>query len=200
MKDSIWNIAGRQMTEEELVAAILQRDTAITKEFFFRRCLPLFNNIYNKYHTDCETVLELIQEIYIYVMYLQKSTGISKLASFQHKCSLPMWLKVVAENYCHQLFAKRIEHDDNFNCDDRLEQIGGSIVSEFKTLRMEDAYKILEQMPNKRYRRLIELRYLLDKTNKETAVALSMTMKNFYNKHRLAKAQLYVALREEGIL
>lgn len=60
--------------------------------------------------------------------------------------------------------------------------------------------KVLKQMPNERYRRLIELRYLLDKTNEDAAELLSMTMPNYYNKHKLAKAQLYVALRKEGFV
>lgn len=111
-----------------------------------------------------------------------------------------MWLKIVAENYCHQLFAKRIETDNNFGDGDSLERIGGSVDKEIRNLSMEDAYKVLKQMPNERYRRLIELRYLLDKTNEETAEMLSMTMPNYYNKHKLAKAQLYVALRKEGFV
>lgn len=198
--DKIWMIDGQEMTEEQVVSAILQRDATITREFFFHQCYPLFNNIYNKYYTDCENVLEFMQEIYLYIIIPQRKTGLSKLAGFAHRCSFQMWLKIVAENYCHQLFAKRIETDNNYNDGDSLERIGGSVDKEIKNLSMEDAYKVLKQIPNNRYRRLIELRYLLDKTNEETAELLSMTMQNYYNKHKLAKAQLYVALRKEGIL
>lgn len=198
--NKIWQIGGREKTEEQIVSAILQRDATITREFLFRQCYPLFNNIYNKYYTDCENVLEFIQEIYLYIIIPQRKTGQSKLAGFGHRCSFPMWLKIVAENYCHQLFAKRIETDDNYGDGDSLERIGDSVDKEIRNLSMEDAYKVLKQMPNERYRRLIELRYLLDKTNEETAELLSMTMPNYYNKHKLAKAQLYVALRKEGVV
>lgn len=198
--DTIWMIDGSEMTEKQVVSAILQRDATITREFLFRQCYPLFNNIYNKYYTDCESVLEFMQEIYLYIIIPQRKTGQSKLEGFGHRCSFPMWLKIVAENYCHQLFAKRIETDKNYGDGDSLERIGGSVDKEIRNLSMEDAYKVLKQMPNERYRRLIELRYLLDKTNEETAELLSMTRPNYYNKHKLAKAQLYIALRKEGFV
>ena len=116
-----------------------------------------------------------------------------------------MWLKIVTENYCHQIFAKRIPKDQNFNGEgDSFERITDSVEIEINNLCMEDDKKtvqrILSQMPNARYRRLIELRYLQDKTNEETTELLSMAMPNYYNKHKLAKAQLYVALRKEGFI
>jgi len=156
----IWLIQGQEMTEQEIVSAILQRNSYITKEFYFRQCFPLFNSIYNKYYTDCETVLEFMQEIYLYIIIPQRATGVSKLEGFKHKCSFPMWIKIVAENYCHQLFAKRIETDNEYNDSDSFERISGSIDAELRRLNMDDAHKVLNQMPNERYRRLIELRYL----------------------------------------
>ena len=186
-------------TDQEIVKAILDRDTIITKEFLYGECYPLFKAVYDKYYTDCESCFELINEIYVYIMIPQKKTGISKLAAFGFRCTLTMWLKIVVENYCHQLFAKRIE--TNNGDVDRLERIGSSINKEIRNFSMEDAYKVLKQMPNEqRYHRLIELRYLLDKTNKETAELLSMIMPNYYNKHKLAKAQLYVTLRKEDVV
>lgn len=65
---------------------------------------------------------------------------------------------------------------------------------------MEDAYKILDMMPNRRYRKLIELRYIKELSNEETADSLGMTMPNYYNKHKLAKAQFCSALRKGGIV
>jgi hypothetical protein len=46
----------------------------------------------------------------------------------------------------------------------------------------------------------MELRYIEEKTNEETAIVLGMTMDNYYNKHRLAKAQFSNILRKEGLL
>ena len=52
-------------------------------------------------------------------------------------------------------------------------------------------------MPNKRYAELIRLKYLELKTNEETAIALGMTMDNYYNKHKLAKEQYERIFRKE---
>jgi DNA-directed RNA polymerase specialized sigma subunit len=78
--------------------------------------------------------------------------------------------------------------------------IDQSLDVDFNSIYSDDVKKILEMMPNERYRRLIELRYVKEKTNEETAMALEMTMDNYYNKHKLAKAQFCNILRKEGLL
>ncbi|MDM8146805.1 sigma factor-like helix-turn-helix DNA-binding protein [Bacteroides eggerthii] len=52
-------------------------------------------------------------------------------------------------------------------------------------------------MPNIRYRNLIRMRYLEQKSNEETAEALGMSMDNYYNKHKLAKEQYIRIWRKE---
>lgn len=192
-------------TDQEIVKAILNRDALITKEYLYRKCYPLFKAIYNKYYTDCETPIEFINEIYVYICIPHPKTRRSKLENFGFRCTLTMWLKIVAENYCHQIFAKRIPMDQNFDGEsDSFDRIADSVEIEISNLRMEDDKKtiqrVLSQMPNARYRRLIELRYLQGKTNEETAAALNMKKDSYYPKHKLAKAQFYTALKKEGII
>ena len=67
----------------------------------------------------------------------------------------------------------------------------------FFNFNREDVLAILKLMPNKRYSELIRLRYLEEYTNEETAEALGMTMENYYNKHKLAKAQYIRIYRKE---
>ena len=192
-------------TDREIVKAILNRDALITKEYLYRKCYPLFKAIYDKYYTDCETLIEFINEIYVYICVPHPKTHQSKLANFGFRCTLTTWLKIVTENYCHQIFAKRIPMDQNFDDEsDSFDRITDSVEIEISNLRMEDDKKtiqrVLSQMPNERYRRLIELRYLQEKTNEETAAALNMKKDSYYPKHKLAKAQLYTALKKEGII
>ena len=192
-------------TDQEIVEAILNRNTYVTKEYLYKKCYPLFCSIYNKYYTDCESPIELINEIYVYILMPHKDTHRSKLQEFGFRCTLTMWLKIVTENYCHQLFAKRIPKAQNCDGDDdNLERIAGSVEIEINNLRMEDdkeiVQRILGKMPNSRYRRLIELRYLQGKTNEETAAELNMKIDSYYPKHNLAKAQLYTALKKEVII
>lgn len=189
------------LTDQQIVQAILNRDTYITKEFLYRKCYPLFKSIYDKYYTDCETCFELINEIYVYIMIPQKKTGISKLAAFGFRCTLTIWLKIVVENYCHQLYARRVEFDNDSDVgSDRNLPEDKSLTENTRRIDMEDVDKILNMMPNQRYRRLIQYRYVEEKSNEETAELLGMTMANYYNKHKLAKVQYCAAMRKEGLL
>lgn len=188
-------------TDQEIAQAILSRDTLITKEYLYGKCYPLFKAIYDKYYTDCENPIELINEIYVYILIPHRESHRSKLQDFGFRCSLTMWLKIVTENYCHQLFTKRVTMDENNDiADDRNVINHDSFLSKNRKLDMEDVQKILSMMPNERYRKLIEYRYVDEKTNEETAILLGMTMANYYNKHKLAKAQYCGVLRKEGLL
>lgn len=189
------------LTDQEIVAAILNRDTFITKAFLYVKCYPLFASIHSKYYTDCETPIELINEIYIYILYPQRNTHRSKLQDFGFRCSLTMWLKIITENYCKQLFAKRIATDDNNDVtSDRFDNEDESFLENTRKLDMEDLQKVLAIMPNQRYHRLIELRYVDEKTNEEVAQILGLEMKNYYNSHKRAKEQFCDAMRKEGLL
>lgn len=190
-----------QYTDKEIVAAILKRDTDVTKEFLYRKCYPLFSAVYNKYYTDCENPVELINEIYVYILTPKKVTGRCKLADFGFRCTLTMWLKIVTEHFCQQLFARKVEILENISVDDdrNLFEIY-SLELDFNTLNMEDVRRILNMISNERYRRLIEYRYLEEKSNEETAMLLSLTMANYYNVHLRAKAQFCSALKKEGLI
>lgn len=189
------------LTDEEVVSAILNRDAKITRLYFYEKCYPLFKSCYDKYYTDCETCIEFINQIYLLVMTPRKSTGVSPLQTFGFRCTLTMWLKIIAENYCKQLFRIRVESSNSVEpTSDRLTKIDNSLEVDFNSIYASDVRKILDMMPNKRYSHLIELRYVEEKTNEETAMVLGMTMDNYYNKHKLAKAQFCNILRKEGLL
>lgn len=189
------------LADEEIVSAILQRDLRVTRLYFYEKCYPLFKSCYDKYYTDCETCLEFINQIYLLVMTPRKSTGVSPLQTFGFRCSLPMWLKIISENYCKQLFIKKIDISDvSIVSSDRFNYEENSLNLDFSSIYASDLKKILNMMPNERYRRLIELRYVEEKTNEETADILNMSMANYYNKHKLAKKQFVDALMKEGLL
>lgn len=188
-------------TDREIADAIQRRDARITHDFLYRKCYPLFKSINDKYYTDCETPVELINQIYVYILLPKKSSGTSKLQDFGFRCTLTMWLKIVTENYCRQLFGRRMQVDENNDTSsDRLNLGEESLVSNTRNLDMADVKKLLKMMPNRRYSRLIEYRYIEEKSNDETAALMEMTMDNYYNCHRRAKAQYCEVLRKEGLL
>ena len=191
----------RNLSDQEIVNAILCRDTFITKEYLYKKCYPLFKAIFDKYYTDCENPIELINEIYIYILIPHHETHKSKLQSFGFRCTLKTWLKIVTENYCHQLYAKRIPTDENnIVTTDRRATDDDSFLINTQKIDMDDVHKILSMMPNQRYRKLIEYRYVDEKTNEETAQLLEMSMANYYNCHKRAKTQYCETLKREGLL
>lgn len=195
-REEIANLSDRQ-----IVQAILNRDTLITKEYLYRTCYPLFKSIFDKYYTDCDNCFEFISEIYVYILLPHKETHLSKLAGFGFRCSLTIWLKIVAENFCHQLYTKKSNlQTDSLIENDRNGAISDSLDEKMQTLNMQDVRKILIAMPNDRFRRLIEIRYLEEKSNEETAELLGVTMPNYYNMHKRAKTQFCEELRKEGLL
>lgn len=184
-------------TDREIVAAIMRRDTAVTKEYLYRKCRPLFESCFNRYYTDCENCIEFINEIYLYLMLPSEKTGRSKISSFGFRCTLTMWLKVVTENYCRQLFKKKYEmvgEKNDVASDRNVEEITSPNID---ALNRSDVERVLALMRNKRYSALIRYRYLDDKTNEETAELLGMSMDNYYNKHKLAKQQFAEIIRKE---
>ena len=199
------NIEDRQyiesLTDQEIVDAILRRDALITRLYLYEKCYPLFKACYDKYYTDCETCVEFINQIYLLIMTPRKSTGESPLNKFGFRCTLTMWLKIIAENYCKQLFRTKVDIFESLEIDsDRFVFNNESISIDFRSINVSDVIRVLEMMPNTRYRNLIEQRYVGEKTNEETASILGMTMDNYYNKHKLAKAQFCNILRKEGLL
>lgn len=193
----------------EIAKALIRRDNMITKKYFYQHCYPLFKSIYDNYHTDCTDCKEFIDEIYIVVLAPSKITGKCQMENFRGESTLTNWLKTACLYYCYKQFEQkekmpkyeRLSNSNDkglFDEDDRNEAVYGSIELDFSNLDRQDALIILKQMPNKRYRELIRLRYLELKTNEETAKALGMTMDNYYNKHKLAKEQYERILRKEA--
>lgn len=188
-------------TDQEIVDAILNRNAHITKEYFYKKCYPLFHSIYNKYYTDCEDTIELINQIYLYILIPNRKTGKSKLDNFEFRCTFIMWLKIVTEHYCHQLFTKKNEYTEiNILDGDRNIVSTDSLEIDISNLNLSDVQQILQMMSNERYRKLIEYRYLYEKSNEETAQLLSLSMTNYYNVHLRAKVQFSSLLKKEGLI
>lgn len=192
-----------------IAEALIQRDNRVTRRYFYQQCFPLFKSIYERYHTDCADCKEFIDEIYMVVLAPSRITGKCQMENFRGESTLASWIKTACLYYCYKqyeakekmpIYERLPQPNGHFQEDesDRNDAIYGSIEIDFSNLNRQDALAILNQMPNKRYRELIRLRYLESKTNEETAYALGMTMDNYYNKHRLAKEQYERIFRKEA--
>ena len=192
----------RQLSDKDIVKAIIAKDAQVTKLFFYEKCYPLFKSVFEKYETDCNDCIEFINEIYVHIMVKSSKSGLSKLEGFGFNCTLTNWLKIVTENYCHQVFKKkkRMPIDEKPDGSDSFIQTSDSIGIDLHLLNLSDLEKLLGMMPNERYRQLIRYRYLEGHTNEETADLLGMKMDNYYNKHRLAKKQFRQILKKEKLI
>ena len=84
-----------EINDHDIVLALLQRNANVTRDFFYRKCYPLFKSIYDNYHTDCSSCIEFINEIYVHVMTPGKNSGKCKLEQFKFQSTLFTWLKTV---------------------------------------------------------------------------------------------------------
>lgn len=199
-------------SEDLLIAqSLIRRDIDITRKFFYQQCYPLFKSIYDNYYTDCINCKEFIDEIYIVVLAPSKITGKCQMENFRGESTLVSWIKTSCLYYCYGKYKLKqrmpiyeplshsTEKDDNdediFSDRKNDEQFSNQI--DFSGMNCADVETLLEMMPNVRYRTIIRLLYLEQKTHKETAEALGMTMDNYYNKRILAEKQYLKICRKE---
>lgn len=189
------------LSDQEVVQAILNKDAYVTRLYLYEKCYPLFKSCFNKFYTDCDSIIELVNDTYLYIMMPSEETGKIPLANFGFRCSLAMWLKIIVVNRCTQLYKRKMNvvDLDNLSDSDRCNIDNDSFINK-DTLDNRDVDKLLKSMPNQRYRDLIRYRYVDGRSNEETAELLGMTMDNYYNKHRLAKLQWHNVLRKEGLV
>ena len=191
----------------KIASALINRDEVVTRQYFYKQCYPLFKSFYDNYYTDCTCCKEFIDEIYLVVLAPSKKTGKCQMENFKGESTLTSWLKSVCLFYCYGKFERKTKspviaslpqsiEKDNQDTDSLLDKFGSSEI-DLRSMNRSDAEALLLLMPNIRYREIIRLRYLEQKTNEETAEALGMTMDNYYNKHKLAKAQYERVCRKE---
>lgn len=198
----------RIYTEDLRIAkALIAHNEEVTIQYFYRQSYPLFKSIYDNYFTDCTCCREFINEIYVHVMTPDSHTGRCKLEAFRGESSLTNWLKTVCLYYCYRKYELKDRSPIKLQLDQLSETDDGakqkkSISYEYEELDIssvnhQDVMTILNMMPNRRYASLIRLRYLEQMSNEETAAMLGMSLENYYNKHKLAKAQYEQVLRKE---
>ena len=157
--------------DHEIVRALLSRDETVTRDFFYRKCYPLFKSIFDNYHTDCSSCMEFISEIYIHILTPNKETGMCKLDSFRFQSTLFTLLKTVCLFYCYKHYERvnktpMQRFSDKYDEEGvRIDTVSGSINLDNESMVGYDVEVILNLMPNRRYSRLIRLRYLEGHTN-----------------------------------
>lgn len=186
----------------QIAKSLINRDEKVTRRYYYEQCYPLFKSIYDNYYTDCNCCKEFMDEIYIVVLAPSKITGKCQMENFRGESTLASWLKTACLYYCYNKYElkKRMpvyeplphdpeKDDDDDPFGDRSKQDELSNPIDFSGMNRADVEALLSMMPNIRYRNIIRLLYLEQRTHRETAEALGMSMGNYYNKRILAEKQ-----------
>ena len=194
----------------QIAKALIKRDNLVTRKYFYQQCYPLFKSIYDNYYTDCINCKEFIDEIYIVVLAPSKITGKCQMENFRGESTLASWIKTSCLYYCYGKYELKqkmpiyeplpypVEKDELENSiTDRSNDESLSNPIDFSGMNRADVEALLSMMPNTRYRNIIRLLYLEQKTHKEVAKTLGMSMDNYYNKRILAEKQYKQVCRRE---
>ena len=200
----------RIYTEDlQIAKSLINRDERVTRDYYYKECYPLFKSIYDNYYTDCKCCKEFMDEIYIVVLAPSKITGKCQMENFRGESTLRTWLKTACLYYCYNRFKlkppifeplprdpeKKDDDDDVFSDRKNDESLSNPI--DFSDMNRADVEALLNMMPNTRYRNIIRMLYLEQKSHKEVAEALGMSMANYYNKRILAEKQYMQVCRKE---
>lgn len=173
------------LTDRQIVKALIDRDEAVTQQFFFKNCKPLFLSIMHKvfpYPVDYD---EFVNEFYLYLM----ENDAYRLKQFEGRSSIYQWMKVVAIRY---FIAKRDVMIDNEFEDNLIDKAARTEVLnvEHQVNVKIDVEFLLRVMPNKRYEYVIRRLVLQDAKPEQVALELCTNVDNLYNIKKRAIATL----------
>ena len=180
------------MTEQQIIQALIARDERVTQQFFFKDCRPLFMSIMRhvfSYQVDYD---EFVNEFYLYLM----EDDAYRLKQFQGRSTIYQWLKVVAIRY---FMAKRdglIDMEPKDTLSDSVIQDEAVEEESAMTARM-DVERLFALMSNKRYVYVIRRLVLQEAEPKVVAQELDTNVDNLYNiKKRAIAALTEIALKD----
>ena len=176
------------MPDQEIIQGLIAHDNAITQEFFFERCKPLFYAIIRKvfsYEVDYD---EFVNELYVYLM----ENDAARLRQFEGRSSLYQWIKVTATRF---FIKKRDLLIDDTSKETLIE--ADAMIDRPSAALLSDVQRLLSAMPNRRYVTVIQKLMIEEYTPEELAAEMHITTDNLYNIKRRAMMQLMqVALND----
>ena len=176
------------MTDQQIIQGLIERDNAITQEFFFERCKPLFYAIIRKvfsYEVDYD---EFVNELYVYLM----ENDAARLKQFEGRSSLYQWVKVTATRF---FIKKRDLLIEDLSKETPLEE--ETIMEKPAIASLLDVQRLLDAMHNRRYAMVIRKLMIEEYSPEELATEMHIPTDNLYNIKRRAMMQLMqVALND----
>ena len=182
-----------QMSDKEIIEALIARNARVTQRFFYEDCRPLFASIIRNvfsYEVDYD---EFVNELYLYLM----EDDAYKLRQFEGRSSVYQWLKVVALRY---FVKKRDLMIDDAPNSSPLKEDDASENSESMLAAKIDMRHLLDCMPNRRQAYVIEQLVMEDRDPAKVADELNVTVDNLYNiKKRAIAAITAMAIKDAEV-
>lgn len=175
------------MTDREIVNGILNGEEEIIKYFFFTKCSRLFSYIILSVFGGKAHKNELMNELFLYIA----KDDWKKLKEFDFRSSLLTWISVVSVRFFIKKRDLLIEKESTETLikEDRYEFDNLNSI----TMKIDLDYA-MAHISNPRYREVITLLDIEDKSYEEVARILNVSISNLYNIHRRALAQLKLLL------
>lgn len=175
-------------TDEDIVKGILNNDKKIIKYFFVEKCSSsLFAYILLNIFDGNIDKRELINELYIYLA----NDNWKKIHQFDFRSKLITWTSVVAIRFFQKKRKELIGKEIVTTVNDKMGLSQNHIISIDQRM---DLRSILTKMPNKRYRKVLEVLDLQDVRPEILAEEMGVTVDNLYNIHRRALVQLRLVM------
>ena len=137
-------------TDEDIVKGILSNDKNIIKYFFVEKCSTLFAYILLNIFDGNIDKRELINELYIYLA----NDNWKKIRQFDFRSKLITWASVVAVRFFQKKRKELIGKELITTLNDKMGLSQNHAISIEQRM---DLHSMLIKMPNKRYRKVIEV-------------------------------------------
>ena len=171
------------MTDQEIIQGLIARDNRVTEEFFFVKCRPLFFRVMMLVFKHEVEFDEMVNELYVYLM----EEDAIKLRQFQYRCSVYLWLKIMAIRF---FIKKRNRMIDDKSLETPYDGHYLTTDSDSDMSAGGDIERLLLAMPTKRYVHVIRRLILEDWEPDQLAQEMNITTANLYNIKRRAIVQL----------
>ena len=172
------------VTDSEIVEALLAKDSGVTRHFLYVNCRPLFLAILNKVFDYPVELEEFVSELYVYLM---EDDG-RRLHQYEGRSSLYQWMKVVALRFAMRIKMRNAVIDNSSTESPYLQNVSDESASD--TQAKADVENLLERMSNLTYVYVIR-RHILEGVDERTlAEEMNMKVSNIYNLKRRAMAAL----------
>ena len=174
--------------DQAIVDGILSNDRRLIEYFFNKKCSKLFGYIIiNVFDNNVADMKELANELFL---YLAKDDWY-KVRQFHFRSSLMTWIRVVATRFFQKKREELMEKSSPVALNDKMWQDHSAGIT---IDRRVDIRAALQQMPNARYRKVIEVLDLQDVRPELLAEEMNITVDNLYNIHRRALVQLRLVM------